>query len=131
MQDFIFNAHSGVRWLVVLATIIVFIWLIRGIVQNHPYDKLTHRIIASWSGLIGLQWILGIILFILMGNFDVEHRWFHAFLMTVALVVAHAYVPLKRIPNDIKRMQAVLASVLGVAILVFSGVMVLPQGWTG
>ena len=131
MQDFIFNAHSGVRWLVVLATIVAFIWLIRGIMQAQPYDKLTHRIVASWSGLIGLQWILGIILFILMGNFDVEHRWLHAFLMTVALVAAHAYVPLKRVPNDTKRMQAVLASVIGVAILVFAGVMVLPQGWTG
>lgn len=129
MTDFIFNAHSGLRWLVVLATIIAFVWLIRGIFQNKPYDKLTHRIIAAWSGLIGLQWILGIILFVLMGAYDVRYRWEHFFLMTIALVAAHAYVPLKRVADDSKRQQGVLISVIGVSILVYAGVIVLPQGW--
>lgn len=130
MEDFIFNLHSGVRWLVVLMTIIAIGWLLFGLFTNRDYDKMTHGIVAGWAGLVGLQWLIGIVLFIVLGAFDIRYRWEHLVVMTIALVVAHVYVRLKSRPDPI-RYRGGLASIVAVLVLVYIGVALLPQGWTG
>lgn len=130
MEDFILQTHSGVRWLVVLMTVVAFGWLLWGMTQARPYDQNTHRVVAIWSGLIGLQWLLGILLFLVLGQFDVRYRWEHAFVMTLALAAAHAYVPLKK-RDETLRYRGGLASIIVVMALVYAGVALLPQGWTG
>ncbi|MEO8607053.1 MAG: hypothetical protein ABI690_04195 [Chloroflexota bacterium] len=46
MQAFFLGMHSGVRWLVVLVTIIALIKLVLGVVQKSSYDQLTRRLIG-------------------------------------------------------------------------------------
>ncbi|MEQ8673123.1 MAG: hypothetical protein RLP44_07035 [Aggregatilineales bacterium] len=130
MENFITQAHSGIRWLVVLMTIVAFIYLLWGMLQSRPYDKRTHQVMVVWSSLVGVQWLIGIILFLVLGAFDVGYRWEHFVTMTIALTVAHLYMPFKSRP-DALRYRAGLAVIIGVMILVFVGVARLPQGWTG
>lgn len=130
LENLIFEAHSGVRWLVVLMTIVALGWLAWGMIQKRAYNKTTHTVVASWAGLVGLQWILGIVLFLVLGAFDMRERWEHFFVMTLALAAAHAYVPLKK-RNDALRYRGGLGSIVAVLLLVYIGVALLPQGWTG
>lgn len=126
MANFLLQAHSGVRWLVVVMTVVAFGWLLFRYLQNQSYDKRTHIIVAAWSGLVGLQWILGIILLLVLGTFT-GTQWSHAGTMTLALAVAHAYVPLKKRPDKVRFIGG-LASIIGVMVLVFVGVQ-LVGGW--
>lgn len=129
MDQFLFYAHSGLRWLAVLMTFVAFIWLTVGLSQNRPFDKRTHLVVVIWSSLVGLQWLLGLLLWLLLGGFDIAHRWEHLVTMTLALAVAHAYVPLKKRPDRV-RYQGVLLSIGAALVLIFVGVARLPQGWT-
>jgi len=54
-------------------------------------------------------------------------QWSHAGTMTIALAVAHAYVPLKKRPDKV-RFTGGLASIIAVMVLVFVGVQ-LVNGW--
>lgn len=129
MDNMLFYAHSGVRWLVVLLTVLALVWLIYGMATRKPFDKRTQTLISVWAGFIGLQWILGILLFLVLGGFDLGYRWEHALIMTLALAAAHAYVPLKKRADNV-RYQGVTISIMVVLVLVFVGVARLPQGWT-
>ncbi|MCU0482400.1 MAG: hypothetical protein MUE54_14490 [Anaerolineae bacterium] len=126
MENFLYQTHSGVRWLVVLMTVVAFGWLLFRYVQNQSYDKRTHIIMASWAGLIGLQWILGIVLMLVLGTFT-GMQWSHAVILTIALAVAHVYVPLKKRPDKVRFMGG-LWSIVTVGVLVFVGVQ-LVNGW--
>ncbi|MCL4252204.1 MAG: hypothetical protein KJ043_00320 [Anaerolineae bacterium] len=128
MNEFIYQAHSGVRWLVVLMTVVAFAWLLVRYIQNQAYDKRTHIIMASWAGLVGLQWLLGILLMVVLGTFT-GMQWSHAGTMTIALAVAHGYVPLKKRPDKVRYLGG-LASIVAVGVLVFIGVQ-LVNGWVG
>ena len=128
MENFLYEMHSGVRWLVVLMTFIAFGYLLFGMLQSRAYDKRTHQVMVAWSSLVGIQWVLGIILFLVLGAFDVGYQWEHATTMTIALAVAHLYMPFKKRP-DALRYRAGLAVIAIVMVLVFVGVARLPQGW--
>lgn len=133
MENFLLLAHSGVRWLVVAVTVLALVWLIVGLVQRRDYSATTHRVMAAFSSLIGLQWLLGIILLIALGlrdGFDVGFRWEHALIMTLALAAAHLYLPFKQADSN-RRYAAGIVVILVTLALVYIGVARLPQGWTG
>lgn len=128
MNDFLLQLHSGVRWLVVLVTIIALIKLILGLVQKSAYDTLTQRLMMAFSMLISVQWLIGIILFLVMNSFSVGYRWEHAVTMTIAVAVANMHRRWKAAP-DATRYRSSLIIVVVVLALVFIGVARLPQGW--
>jgi hypothetical protein len=125
----LFEAHSGIRWLVVLAAVAAFVYLLVGLLQQRPYTKTTHRAMVIFSSLVGVQWALGVILLIVLGVFTRE-QWEHAATMTIALIAAHVYTRFKTRP-DVTRYQVGLATILAVAVIVFIGVARLDQGWFG
>lgn len=129
MTNMFFYIHSGVRWLVVLATVIALLWLIYGLATNRNYDQTTRRIMSMFSSLIGLQWLLGIILFVFLADFGVGYRWEHAAIMSVALVLAHVHYMIKKRDNR-QRFIFGIVSIVAVLVVVFLGVALLPQGWS-
>ncbi len=130
MQDFLFGLHSGVRWLVVLITILALLKLILGLVQKSAYDRLTYRLMIAFSGLITVQWVLGLILFLALNSFGVGYRWEHALTMTIAVAVSHMHMRWKKAPDAV-RYRTSLLIVVAVLVLVYIGVARLPQGWGG
>ena len=127
MQAFLLGLHSGVRWLVVLITLLALGKLVLGIVQKQPYDKLIQRTMIAFSGLTTLQWILGIILMIALGTFSSGQIWSHAGTMTVAVAVSHLHNRWKK-AEDAVRYRMSLLVVSAVLVLVIIGV-ALVNGW--
>jgi uncharacterized membrane protein YphA (DoxX/SURF4 family) len=127
MLPFFLGLHSGIRWLVVLATIIVLMKLVIGLVQNSTYDQLTRRLMLVFSGLISLQWAIGLILLLVMGVFNSGAIWGHAGIMSVAVAISHMHNRWKNAP-DATRYRMDLLIVIAVLVLVIIGV-ALVGGW--
>ena len=127
MQAFLLGLHSGVRWLVVVITVVALIKLILGIVQKQSYDKLTQRIMLAFSGLVSLQWLIGIILMVAMGVFSSGQIWSHAGTMTIAVAVSHLHNRWKKAEDPVRYRMSLLV-VIAVLILVVVGVS-LVNGW--
>ena len=127
MLAFLLELHSGVRWLVVLITLVALVKLIIGIAQKQSYDKLTQRIMLAFSGLVSLQWLIGIIVLIVFGNFSSGQIWSHAGTMTIAVAVSHLHNRWKKAEDPVRYRMSLLV-VIAVLVLVIVGV-ALVNGW--
>lgn len=128
------HLHSFVRWLIVLVTIAVIVKLVLGLVQNAPYDSLTGRLMRIFSILISVQWLIGLVYFIVLatqiggfGNLQ-PYNWLHLVVMTVAAGIAEMHRRFKDAP-DRNRYRGNLVIVVMVLALVVIGVALLPYGW--
>lgn len=125
-------SHSWVRWLVLIAAIAAVVYLILALVQRRAWGKPGTTLMAVFSGLVGLQWVIGLVFLVVLGSmtdFGVRHYWEHLVTMTLALVVAHGHYMLRRRPMDDTRRHAVYS---GLIVLTFAfiigGIVVLPDG---
>jgi hypothetical protein len=55
------ESHSGWRWLVVLAFLLVAIRYTIGLIQGGALDKLAERFMLAFTIMVTIQWVLGII----------------------------------------------------------------------
>ncbi len=130
--------HGHTRWLVVLAVLGAAGYVLYGALAKKAYDKLAVRVMTIFSSLIGLQWALGLLVFILNLSVSVQtgYRWEHAVTNTLALAVAHGHFSMKRkadesTPNPKFYWRALLIIGLTMA-LIFVGVARLPgNAWVG
>jgi hypothetical protein len=128
MDTLILTLHSWVRWLVVIVTAAAFVYALYGLATRREYDKNATLIMRIFSSLIGVQWLLGLILFVMRGQFSNPSYIEHATTMTGVVIIAHLYLPFKKRPS-MTRYGIMLAVVVVVSVLVFVGVARLPQGW--
>jgi cytochrome bd-type quinol oxidase subunit 2 len=124
MNEMLFHTHSFIRWLVVLSTLAAIVWMARGLLQKRTYDQLDRRVMTIFSSLVGAQWVVGLILFVSQGIFNLRERWEHLVTMTLVLAVAHVHMMLKK-RDDRTRYLGGLISVVVALLLVFAGVAVL------
>jgi len=96
MYNFLLHAHSGLRYLILLAVLIVIVKSIIGWLGNTPYSKFDRIISPAYVGLMHLQLLLGLILYFIspfvtyqMGD-KVSRYWSleHITLMILAVVAA-------------------------------------------
>lgn len=88
--------HGHTRWLVVLAVVVAALYMLYGGATRRSYDMLAYRIMLGFSTIIGIQWILGLLTFLLYTGLEGGYRWEHAITNTIALAVAHAHFSMKR-----------------------------------
>ncbi|MEO8607052.1 MAG: hypothetical protein ABI690_04190 [Chloroflexota bacterium] len=81
----------------------------------------------AFSGLITIQWVLGLILLLVLGVFNSGAIWGHTGIMTVAVAVSHMYNRWKN-ADDATRYQRGLMIIVAVLVLVIIGV-ALVGGW--
>jgi hypothetical protein len=67
-MQFVYQAHSGVRYLVLLAGIIALVVLIRGLASGAQYGRAARISAAAFIGLVHLQVLLGVVM-VVMGRF--------------------------------------------------------------
>lgn len=127
MPTFLLQLHSGVRWLVVLITVVALIKLVLGIVQKQSYDKLTQRIMTAFSMLTSLQWLIGIVVLLSMGVYNSGQIWSHAGTMSIAVAVSHLHNRWKKAEDSVRYRMSLLV-VIAVLVLVIIGV-ALVNGW--
>lgn len=129
MVNGLYYAHTGTRWLVVLAIAVALGFMIYSLVSNREQDRFTRMIMLAFSSLVGLQWVIGIVYYLIYGNaIDNYTRpgWVeHLTTMTLALVVAHLYIPFRKRADTRTYYIASTAVILVTTALIVYGVSVL------
>lgn len=131
-MELLINIHSIVRWAIVVVGVIALIKFLIGWLAKQPFKPMDRGLMSGFVGLIDLQALLGIILFIwgLVQNGLVRFRAEHAFVMILALILAHLSRRWRNADDKTKFRNYALI-IIGVFVLVFAGIAVLPQGWLG
>jgi hypothetical protein len=92
MQSFIFQAHSGWRWIVILVAVVALVKLLIGWLMGARWSRLDQGLGAALPIVLDIQLLLGLVLWI------VEQRWNggdplrsfeHPVTMILAIVAAH------------------------------------------
>lgn len=136
MYDFVFNFHSGWRFLVLLAlaaNVVYFGYMLATKTKQPKRDKLVSTLFAVS---VDIQITLGIILLVLVmvdGNFDAGRHFGHLMPMLLAAPVAHAYTIVgKAVKNQatVEKYQPLvgLLAPIVVLILVIGGLASLELG---
>lgn len=86
-MDILFAAHSGLRYLVLLAGVVALAWFAWGKLGSRPFVRPAPALLAAFTGLVDLQALLGIVL--LVGGRRPPIVWGHVALMLIAVVALH------------------------------------------
>ena len=126
----ILNAHSGFRYLVMIAGLIVIGYAVYGMVTGRPYDKTMRITSAVFTGLVDLTALLGIVT-LLSGTFYPALIG-HITMMVLAVVVAHVVsVVIKRRPEEERTYAPHLVGTLVVLGLIAAGIMAIGRPLVG
>jgi hypothetical protein len=124
------HAHSGLRYLVLLAAVVTLVMAVAGLVTRRPYGKDIRIPATAFAGLLHLQVLLGFAV-------AVSGRFYpsligHIFLMLFAAVVAQ--VPLsvmrRRPPEARTHIPHLLSTVVALG-LIWAGVAAIGRGLLG
>lgn len=120
MIGILFYAHSGIRYLVLLAAIAAVAYLAYGVATGRPFDKLAGALAGAYVGLMDLQVLTGVLLYLLIPSYP--QLLGHVVMMLAAVTVAHvANVMNKR--REAKSFGVALGGVVVSLILVVLGIM--------
>ena len=133
MLNFLYYAHSGLRWILVLAVLAALGFMIFSLVTKREQDRATRIIMVTFSSLVGVQWVLGMLYYVVIGSnfgeWNLRNQATHAAVMTGALVVAHLYLPFrKRASNQIYYAASVGIVIVTSVFLVWGVATLLPGG---
>ncbi|MBT3316192.1 MAG: hypothetical protein HN390_16440 [Anaerolineae bacterium] len=125
-------AHSGIRWLIILAALLALGIFGYGWIVKKTFPKLGRILPAAYSGLLDAQVLLGLIFMIwtgLAGSGFPRFRWEHMAMMILAAVVAHLPSRWAKAGKE-NLYRNIFFAILGSLVLIYLGVLVLPGGWT-
>jgi hypothetical protein len=131
-MSFLLVAHSHLRWLILIAALAAILKFGWGWLRGGTFQRLDRILASSFSGLMDLQALLGLILLIwngALGGFPM-FRIEHTVTMIVAAVTAHLGVLWKN-ADDKKRFRNSMFIIIDTLIIVYIGVARLPgiRGW--
>lgn len=124
-------AHSGVRWLVILVALVVFVKFIWGWLGQKPYAAMDRTLAKVFAGVVDLQVLLGLIYLLWSGFAGAgfpRHRLEHGVTMILVAVAAHFVGRGKGLTDSVRFRNSTLA-ILVTLLLIYAGVAVLPGGW--
>ncbi|MBZ0296206.1 MAG: hypothetical protein K8L99_26845 [Anaerolineae bacterium] len=123
LSNFILQAHSGWRWIVILATVVALAWMLVGLLQQRTYDQMARRIMLIFTISIDIQFLLGIILLLLrISQTGLQSVYIeHTVIMLIALVVAHLTSRWKSAADNLRYRNNLIAIIV-VLVLVYVGV---------
>jgi hypothetical protein len=127
MTEFLFNLHSGLRWIVLLLAIVALVMNIYALVSKRsPDDNLVKTSMRVWTISLDVQWLVGIILLLVMGLFG-RTQIEHAVANTLALIVAHSAVAFRKRPAQTRLIANIATIVIALVIIVVAVALV--GGW--
>lgn len=119
MINGIFHAHSGLRYLVLIAGVVALIVMALGVSGRRPFEKPSRISLAAFTGLLDLQIVLGIALVVLgcMPGRVLEH----CMMMILAAVAAHALSVYARKQADPRRAHTLGLVAVALALALITG----------
>ena len=119
MMPMVFYTHSGVRYLVLAAAAAAVVYLLVGMLRGGQFDKLAKILTAAYVGLLDLQVVTGIVLYLLIPSYP--QLLGHVVMALAAVTVAHvANIMNKR--RDEPCLGIALAGVVISLILIVGGI---------
>lgn len=126
MQTILFHAHSGVRYLVLLAGLAGFLYSLVAALRSRPWDRTGRVLTAGFTGVLDLQVLLGLILIFLRDFYPA--LWGHLTMMLLAVVVAHiGSVINRRRPVERRSHMTAALAVAGALVLIVGGIAALQR----
>ena len=117
MINGLFHAHSGLRYLVLLAAVVALIVTAMGAHGRRPYERPARIAMAAYTGLMDLQLLLGIAM-VVLGCFYGALMG-HLMMMILAVAAAHGLSVYARKQADGRRAHtvALVGVVLSLALI--------------
>lgn len=128
-MEFLLRLHGEIRWLVALVAIIAIIRYALALLQNRAYTSMDRGLIAGFTGLLDLNFLLGLILLIGLGGGFPASRIEHAVTMLLAVIVAHTSAAWRKSDDDARKFRNNLIVIVVALVLVIVGVVRLRGGW--
>lgn len=124
-MNILFQAHSGLRYLVLLVGLVALAYFVSGLVAKRPVDKGVRVLGAAFTGLLDLQVLIGLIM-VAMGRYYPQLIG-HIVMMVLAAAVTHALLVINRKrpnPGYLLPLIAVAAALVFIA----GGIMAIGRG---
>jgi heme A synthase len=121
------SAHSGIRYLILVAGVVAFAYALFAVVTRRPYDRGLRATGAAFAGLLHLQVLVGFVM-IVSGRFYPALIG-HIFMMLFAAVTAQ--IPLSVMRRRAPEARTALPHLVAVTIslvLIAGGVMAIGRG---
>ena len=123
-------AHSGTRYLILLAGLLTIVYGLYGWATRRPYDKGIKTLGAAFSGLLDLQILMGLLM-IVTGTFHPALIG-HVMVMVFAAVAAHLPVAvMKRRPPEQRTFAPHAAWAIVALALIWGGVLAIGRPLIG
>jgi hypothetical protein len=121
VSEILFHAHSGLRYLVLLAGFLSLGYAILSLVRKRAWDRPGRILLATFVGTMDIQVLLGLILVFVRDFYPA--LWGHLSLMILAAAVGHATsVIAKRRPPDAQSHAVAALGSAGALILILGGI---------
>ncbi len=130
MSNFMLNAHSGLRYLILLGGVLTVLYAVYGMVSGRAYDKTIRILASSFVGTIHLQILLGLAL-LFSGRFQPALTG-HLFMMLFAAAAAQIPVSvMRRRPEEQKSYLPHGVGALAALALIAAGIMAIGRPIVG
>lgn len=124
-MNFLFQAHSGLRYLVLLVGLAALVYFLSGLLTKRPVDKGVRILGSTFVGLLDLQVLLGVIM-VAMGRFYPQLIG-HIVMMVLAAAETHVLLVLNRKRPNPGYLLPLIAVVVALA-LIAGGIMAIGRG---
>lgn len=122
MRAMLFHAHSGVRYLLLLAGGAALAYLAQATMRSEPFTRASRILMAIFTGLLDLQILLGLLLLTVIPFYGALAG--HLVLMFAAAFVAHAVsIANRNRPPERQSNSLLLAGAVGALVLVVLGIL--------
>lgn len=126
-MSFLYQAHSGLRYLVLLAAVLAAGYLAYGLATRRPHGRAARALTSTFVGLLDLQIILGIVL-VASGVFYPALIG-HLMMMVLAAVAAHGLSIAGRKSTEARRKHMLpLAGIVVALALILAGIAAIGRG---
>ena len=130
MSNFFLNAHSGLRYLILLTGVLTVLYATYGVASGRAYDKTIRILASSFVGTLHLQILLGVAL-LLSGLFSSQLIG-HIFMMVFAAAAAQIPVSvMRRRPEENKSYLPHGVGALVALALIWGGVTAIGRSLVG
>ncbi len=126
-----FKAHSGLRWLLVLAFVAVLTRLYLLFSKKEAFTPRDEKLLLAFTILLDVQILLGLVMFVwdaVANDFLPLYRVEHGVLLLIAGLLGHLPRRWKTLEATERAKKSLLAVAVAAALVVL-GVAMLPQGW--
>ena len=126
MYSFAFNAHSGLRYLILLLGVLTALLALAGYLRKKPVDKAGLTLLRVFTILLDIQLLLGIITLV-TGQFYAQLMG-HLVMMVAAIAVAHlGLTRLKKEAPEARGSGRLLAASLIPLLLIIAGILAIQR----